>query len=228
MIKSFLLFSILSFSFAVYAQQNIHGSFSIGHGNSVWRLSKMQIAETNQTGDTVHLYDVDTHGNAPTILGGGVLMYSFNRLSIGLGIGIQHYFINELITDAIYFEESNILAPTTFSSYNNPQPTHFKFYPILQYQILSNNEFKFSSIIQAGSFLTHSLADNSSEGVHWFVTTSLELSYIFNQRLQFAFSPSFDYSRLNSKNNNSTDKPFMNIYSFYNSLGVRYMLDHKK
>ena len=223
--KLILFGLILSYSISVHAQKNYFLSFSIGNGNSVWQLSKMQIAETNQTGDTLNLYDVDTHANAPSIAGNIGIVYSFGKLSAGLGIGLQHYFINELITDAIYFEESNILAPTSFSSYNNPQPTHVKFSSLFQFKILSNENFSFLSSLKIGTYLTHNITKNTDEGFHWFVTPSFELSYRFNQQLLFNFSSSLDYSRLNPNSKNSIniqDRPYMNIYSFYNSLGVSY------
>jgi len=217
-----LLFIILSLG--VSAQNNLQLSFTIAHGNSSWQYSNMQIAETGPTGDTLNLYDIDTHANCPTVIGNVNIGYRFNKLTTGIGFSAQHFFINEFITDAIYSEESNFITPTTFSPYDDPQPTHFKFYPFIEYTFLKENNFELFATMSGGTFLTHSVTENSSEGFHWFVNMSAGLDYILNEKLTFSIAPSFDYSRLNFKlfDEPEREEPYFNISSFYSSFSVKY------
>jgi len=204
----------------LFAQNNVQLSFEFGHGNSNWQYSKVKIAETSQTGDTLNLYDIDIHGHGPTISGNINLGYHFGLLTLGIGLSVQHFFINELITDAIYFEESGLLMPTIFTPYNNPQPTHFKFYPFIEYTFLKENNLELFTSISGGTFLTHSIAENSNEGFHWFVSISSGLNYTLNKSINFSISPTFDYSRLNF--DFFQNHPYFNIYSFYTSFELSY------
>ncbi|HET8964484.1 MAG TPA: hypothetical protein VFM99_11330 [Chitinophagales bacterium] len=211
-------------SLVLTAQNNLQLTFEFGHGTSSWQYSKVQMAETNQTGDTLNLYDLDIHANGPTIIGNINLGYNFEKLTIGLGFSAQHFFINELISESIYLEESNIYIPTTFSSYNDPQPTHFKFYPFVEYAFMRENNLELFALLSGGTFYTHSVAANSNEGFHWFVNLSGGLNYSLNKSIDFSISPTFDYSRLNFAAFDDTERkaPYLNIYSFYTSFGLTY------
>lgn len=222
--KKIILLFLISNTLPLKAQNNLQLTFSIGQGNASWQYSKVQIAETNQTGDTLNLYDLDTHANSPTIVGNINIYYHFNKITTGIGFSAQHLFINEFITEAIYFEASGIYVPITFSFYNHPQPTHFKFYPFIEYALVKNEKFELFTTLTGGTFLTHSITENSNEGFHWFVNMSAGLNYILNEKLTFTISPTFDYSRLNLKvvDNPERKEPYFNIYSFYSTFGVKY------
>ncbi len=219
----FILLFVLAMQYAS-SQNNLNIHFSIAQGNSAWKFKPLQIAETNQTGDTANLIDADIHANCPTVTGSINIGYQFNRLHAGIGFTVQHYFLNEFITDAIYFEESNITIPVVFSSYNEPQPTHFKFYPFIEYAIVKEEKFELSVNVSGGTFFTHSVATDSLEGFHWFVNSAFNLQYNLNERLSFSIAPVFDYSRLNSNlfDDPAREEIYINIYSFVTQFGVSY------
>lgn len=206
-------------------QNNLQMTFTIGHGNSSWQDDNhFKIAETGATGDTLNVYDVNTHAACPTLMATLNVGYTFNKLNVGISITTQHFFLNEFITDAIYFEGSGTYAPITFSAFNDPQPTHFKFYPFLEFVYLRGYNAELFISASGGTYLTSNMSEDSLEGFHWFVNTSFGLNYTLNKNVIFTIAPTFDYSRFSLDLIDDPDRkdPFFNIWSFYTSFGVKY------
>ncbi len=217
-----IIFAICCLNLA--AQNIFQISFSVGQGNASWQYSNLQLAETNFEGDTVNLYDLNIHATSPTVIANINAGYSFKKIKAGIGFSLQHYFTDVFIADPIYFEESEFYAPITFSTYNDPQPTYFKFYPYIEYAFVKQDNFELYAGVNGGTFLTHSMTEDSLEGFHWFINISSGVNYNLNDKFTFSFAPTFDYSKVNFDffDDPVRKNPFLNIYSFYFSAGIKY------
>ncbi|MFN0275524.1 MAG: hypothetical protein ACKVPJ_07260 [Chitinophagales bacterium] len=222
-----VLLILVIIPFVSTAQNKFQLSFSVAQGNTSWKYNNLKIAETDFEGDTLNVYDINTHATSPTILATLKGGYSFNKLTTGIDITVQHYFTDIFITDPIYFEASEFYFPISFSQYNDPQPTHFKISPYVEYALIKGDKFELFTSVAGGSFLTRSMATDSLEGFHWFINLSAGLNYIMNDKLTFSFFPAFDYSRLNFAFLDKSN-PYLNIYSFYTSFGIKYNLVNNK
>lgn len=221
------MFLCLFYNVNKLSAQNKFGiQFFISHGNTRWQYDEMQLAETGPSGDTLNMYEIIIHGNSPTLIGNIILDYEVQHITFGFGFSIQHYFINEFITDAIFLEASRIYIPVVTTPYNNPQPTHFKFYPYFEYSIVNTDKFDVFISASGGTFLTRNITVDSLEGARWFVNSALGLKYLLNENWTFVVSPAFDYTRVNFNflHSMESNTPFLNIYSFYTSIGIKYDL----
>jgi len=217
--KKIIILFLTSRTLLLTAQNNLQISFSLGEGNASWKASPIEITYTDIFGEPDTTFVLDTHGNCPTISASINTMYEFNRLKLGLGFTIQHYFLNELITEA-----NGSWQPTLFIATNNPQPTHYKFYPHIEYSFVKQDNFEIFVALEGGTFLTHDGVDNEIETFHWFGNAATGVSFKLNENINFMFAPTFDYSRYNTMLtvNPNKQKIYYNIFSFYFSAGIKY------
>lgn len=216
--KNNILSVILLCCCGLSAQNNFQIAFSLGNGSAMWKASPIEVMYSNIFGEPDTTFILDTHGNCPTIAASLNILYQFNRLKVGAGFTAQHYFLNELITEA-----NGSWQPTLFTATNDPQPTHFKFYPHIEYAFIKQDNFELFAAVECGAFLTHDATQDSIEAFHWFGNAAVGLNYKLNENLFFMFAPTFDYSRFNTilTVNPDDQKVFYNIYSFYFSAGIK-------
>lgn len=199
------------------AQNIFQLSFSLGQGNASWIIRPLTIPYYDPFGNSDTSFTVYTHGTSPTVTANIIALYTINRFCFGLGFSTQHYFLNELITEA------NILQPTIFNEANNPQPTHFKFYPHIGYAFVKQENFALFLSIAGGMFLARNQIADEIETNRWFLNVGSGLDLSLNENLSFQLAPSFDFSRINTTLVVAQDqKLFYNIYSFCFTAGIKY------